>query len=301
MKFSIVIPCYNDFRFLEETINSCLNQTYKNFEIILVDDGSSSDIEPYIEKFKNQIKLIKKQNGGQGSARNLGIRNSSGQWIVPLDSDDTIPENFLEIAMKNIVSENDIIVSSQIHINANGALTGGSFTSMITYVPGYMNLGIISTNIVGSNTSVFSRKIFDSINGYEEHDRKIFEDWDLWTKAFFAGANFKGDANLKYFYRLHDKNEWVGNQDSPEMLARVEYHKKSVIEKYGILGEKFKNNLKSKINYDTNHMKIFIVNLKRSIDRKNFMIEQFDRLGITNYEFFEAVDGVNNDYILCWC
>jgi hypothetical protein len=46
---------------------------------------------------------------------------------------------------------------------------------MITYVPGYMNLGIISTNIVGSNTSVFSRKIFDSINGYEEHDRKIFE------------------------------------------------------------------------------------------------------------------------------
>ena len=59
MKFSIVIPCYNDFRFLEETINSCLNQTYKNFEIILVDDGSSSDIEPYIEKFKNQIKLIK--------------------------------------------------------------------------------------------------------------------------------------------------------------------------------------------------------------------------------------------------
>ena len=145
MKFSIVIPCYNNFRFLEETINSCLNQTYKNFEIILVDDGSSSDIEPYIEKFKNQIKLIKKQNGGQGSARNLGIRNSSGQWIVPLDSDDTIPENFLEIAMKNIVSENDIIVSSQIHINVNGALTGGSFTSMITYVPGYMNVGIIST------------------------------------------------------------------------------------------------------------------------------------------------------------
>ena len=65
-------------------------------------------------KFKNQIKLIKKQNGGQGSARNLGIRNSSGQWIVPLDSDDTIPENFLEIALKNISDENDIIVSSQI-------------------------------------------------------------------------------------------------------------------------------------------------------------------------------------------
>ena len=296
MKFSIVIPCYNNFRFLEETINSCLNQTYKNFEIILVDDGSSSDIEPYIEKFKNQIKLIKKQNGGQGSARNLGIRNSSGQWIVPLDSDDTIPENFLEIALKNISDENDIIVSSQIHINANGALTGGNFTSMIACVPGYMNASIISTNIVGSNTSVFSRKIFNIIDGYEEHDRKIFEDWDLWTKAFFAGANFKGDANLKYFYRLHDKNEWVGNQDSSEMLARVEYHKKMVIEKYGILGEKFKNNLKSKINHDTNRMKIFIVNLKRSTDRKKFMIEQFDRLGITNYEFFEAFDGVNNNY-----
>ncbi|MGN0502455.1 MAG: glycosyltransferase family 2 protein, partial [Ruminococcus sp.] len=90
-KFSVIIPVYNVQKYLDECVDSVLNQTYSNFEIILVDDGST-DRSPRIcdcyAKKDDRIKVIHKENGGLSSARNCGIRAMTGDYVLFLDSDD---------------------------------------------------------------------------------------------------------------------------------------------------------------------------------------------------------------------
>lgn len=103
-KISIVVPAYNIENYIEKTIKSICNQTYKNLEIIIVDDGSK-DNTPHIldnlSKCDNRIKVIHKDNGGVTSARLEGIKVSTGEWIGFVDGDDFIEPNMYEILLKN--------------------------------------------------------------------------------------------------------------------------------------------------------------------------------------------------------
>ena len=86
-KVSIIIPVFNSEKYLEECINSALNQTYQNIEIIAVNDGSTLKITKNIlKKFSDKIIIISKENGGIASALNVGIKNAKGEWIKRLDT-----------------------------------------------------------------------------------------------------------------------------------------------------------------------------------------------------------------------
>jgi len=92
-KVSIIIPTYNRADLLPRAVQSVINQTYKDWELLIVDDGSADNTKEVVEKFAKKdprIKYFYKENGGQGSARNLGIKNARGEWILPLDSDDAL-------------------------------------------------------------------------------------------------------------------------------------------------------------------------------------------------------------------
>ena len=97
IEISIIIPIYNVEDYIENTMISICNQNYKNFEVILVDDGSldkSSEIATYILKKNNiDFTLVRQKNAGQGIARNTGFNLAKGQWVMFIDSDDTI-QNF---------------------------------------------------------------------------------------------------------------------------------------------------------------------------------------------------------------
>lgn len=94
-KISIVIPVYNTEKYIERCIESVLQQKYENKEIIVVNDGSTDKTEEKINKYKEQIKYIKKANGGLSDARNVGIANATGKYIMFIDSDDYIEEDLL--------------------------------------------------------------------------------------------------------------------------------------------------------------------------------------------------------------
>lgn len=97
MHFSIIIPLFNKEDYIERTINSILNQSYKNYEIIVIDDGSTDSSRKIVNKFSNEIiKYYYQSNSGVSSARNTGAKNAKYEYIVFLDSDDTWSENFLE-------------------------------------------------------------------------------------------------------------------------------------------------------------------------------------------------------------
>ena len=102
---SIVIPIYNAEKYLEECLNSIKSQTYKNFEVIMVNDGSKDDSETICMNFlrsDSRFRYLKKANGGVSSARNLGLDNVKGDYITFIDADDWIDENHLELLINSI-------------------------------------------------------------------------------------------------------------------------------------------------------------------------------------------------------
>lgn len=118
---SVVVPMYNCEGTIKKCINSIIHQTYKNIEIVVVDDGSTDNTCSICETLKeddDRIVIIKKENGGVSSARNIGIKQSTGKFITFVDADDYIKDNYIETLYKN-VGNNDLIISNAI-IEKNG-------------------------------------------------------------------------------------------------------------------------------------------------------------------------------------
>lgn len=109
-KVSILIPCYNSERFVAATIDSCINQTYSNIEIIIVDDGSTdkslSVINSYSQK-DSRIQVIKQKNAGACKARNVALDLASGDYVMFLDADNMISANKIEVQLAQLINAND--------------------------------------------------------------------------------------------------------------------------------------------------------------------------------------------------
>ena len=114
MKLSVIVPVYNTSKYLPKCLDSIINQSLKDIEIIIVNDGSSDNsvevIKKYQNKYKDKIVFIDKENGGQGSARNLGIKKAQGDYIGFVDSDDFIEKTMYEEMYESAIDNNSDIV-----------------------------------------------------------------------------------------------------------------------------------------------------------------------------------------------
>ncbi|MBP3463610.1 MAG: glycosyltransferase [Clostridia bacterium] len=125
MKFSIIVPVYNVEKYLSKCLDSVINQTNQDFEVIVVNDGSPDNsqkiIYEYVEKYPDKIKGFIKENGGLSDARNYGIARASGEYIIFLDSDDYIDEHLLEKLDEKIKEDSnlDIIGYNLVDVNEN--------------------------------------------------------------------------------------------------------------------------------------------------------------------------------------
>ena len=120
-KISVVVPVYNVEDYIENNIKSLLNQTYKNFEIIYIDDGSTDNSLNILNMFKkidSRIKVIHQQNSGVSHSRNVGIEYSNGEYITFIDADDFVDNDYLEYLL-NLISKNhsDMAISISHHKN----------------------------------------------------------------------------------------------------------------------------------------------------------------------------------------
>src|SRR5690606_36436728 len=107
---TIIIPCYNAEKYIAETIESVINQTYKNWELIVVNDGSTDNSPDIIKEFvanDNRIAFIDKPNSGVSDSRNKGLEKAKGEYIAFLDADDVWIENNLEVKVNNLYNYND--------------------------------------------------------------------------------------------------------------------------------------------------------------------------------------------------
>ena len=111
VKYSIIVPVYNAEQFLERCIKSLIGQTYKNFEVIFINDGSSDTSGDILKKYctsDKRLKLIERTNQGVSSARNEGIERAIGEYVIFVDADDYVEKNLLEKISENSENSNYI-------------------------------------------------------------------------------------------------------------------------------------------------------------------------------------------------
>lgn len=124
MKVSVIVPVYNTAKYLSKCLDSIINQDFNDYEIIIINDGSTDDsnkiINKYVEKYSN-IKAFNKQNGGLSSARNLGIEKSNGKYLMFIDSDDYIEKTMIKKMYENIQeNKSDIVVCEFSYVYDDG-------------------------------------------------------------------------------------------------------------------------------------------------------------------------------------
>lgn len=214
-KVSVIIPCYNDKDYIGETLESVLNQTFKDFEVIIVDDGSDQKTKKVLDNIKHpQIKVLKQEKNGPSKARNLGVLNAKGKYVLTIDSDDTFHSSFLLKAVEILDSNNRITaVSSYCNIFI------GNFNIIHKHSP---KGGGINDFLFDNNSTSFAlirKSNWLDIGGYDENMIHGTEDWEFWISLtkngglvyvieeyLFNYRDKKGslDKQAKEFYRVEN-------------------------------------------------------------------------------------------------
>lgn len=198
MKFSIIVPTYNSGKTIQRTIQSVLNQTVEDWELIVIDDNSSDETLNIVNSFSDsRIKVIRKNNRfGVSDSRNRGIAASQGEFLSFLDSDDTWLPNFLEIASINI-SKGRLWIFSNYHVvNYNNEITESRVVRAGEY--NYNDL-LTSGNPIGMLTAVISRQIVGDTRFVDGGH----EDYKFWIDISRKGISAwnVGEYTAKYLLR----------------------------------------------------------------------------------------------------
>ncbi|HSH67758.1 MAG TPA: glycosyltransferase family A protein [Bacteroidia bacterium] len=223
-KISVIIPCYNAEQFINDCINSVLLQTYRNFEIICVNDGSTDDTLLLLNKLKNDfpeiITVLSIPNCGAPAARNTGFRIAKGDFIQFLDSDDIITPDKFEKQIKNFNQDIDVVVSDRIYKNYD--LTETLDTFLFDDIQKYPLETSVKKIIITCNP-IYRREVVKQLNGYDEQ-LKAAQDWDFHLRLVLAGCK------IKYVKGIFLINRKVNNSISSNWIT-VSYQAAIVIEK----------------------------------------------------------------------
>lgn len=212
-KVSIVMPAYNSRAHIVESIGSVINQTYQNWELIVIDDGSSDDtfeIVNELSKIEPRIKLSKQKNQGIGATRNNGYGLSSGSWIAFLDHDDLWQARKLEeqIAASASNPDFDVIFSGGWFFFNNNLEELTEYRTVYgTFNNSEMYLRQLEENYIATLSVMVKRSVIDKIGPWDE--RKLIQgcdDYDYWFRMAKANAVFYGVEEHLFYYRKHDNN-----------------------------------------------------------------------------------------------
>jgi glycosyltransferase involved in cell wall biosynthesis len=210
---SIIVPCYNQAQYLDEALDSVLKQTYENWECFIVNDGSLDDTEAVAKKWlekDSRFKYLFQENGGLGSARNLGLNNSNGAFIQFLDADDLLDSNKLMLSWNECKggSSKDIsIVVSNFRM-----FTDKIINSTIPFCQLKQDLFTFENMLFGwdyefnipIHCGFFDSLIFKDFRFPKEINAK--EDWVMWLNVFFKKPIFYFLNVPLAYYRIHPES-----------------------------------------------------------------------------------------------
>lgn len=224
-KVSVIIPCYNQGEYIEEAIDSVLSQSYQDFEIIVVNDGSDDPgtISLLAGLQKNKTTVFTIANAGVAAARNVGISKSKGAYILPLDADDWIDSRFLSLAIP-LLEQN-----AAYELIGTGVQYFGEMDQK-EFLPLYVPQQHLLQNLF-FNTSLFRRASFDKLNGYDESFRLGWEDWEFYLRLVDHQSQVFIINEYLYHYRIKKISRNADLQNEKKQLVEQQLFFKH-IEKY---------------------------------------------------------------------
>lgn len=255
-KVSIIIPVYNGANYLKDAIDSALAQTYKNIEILVVNDGSKDDgeTEKVALAYGDKIRYFKKENGGVSSALNMGIRNAEGEWISWLSHDDIYTPEKIERQMKDVEKVRD---SGEDYLRVLYYCEGGFMDAnrkIISRKTRKLQKGIHLSNDVlikmfmgygiGGCGLLMPKKLFLEV-GFFDETMRYMQDVFMWEKAFLSGYKLFVNPEVMSITRIHNKQvsttskelglidrEKVGMYLAENLGDIVDSNGKSIIKQY---------------------------------------------------------------------
>ncbi|WP_303317376.1 glycosyltransferase family A protein [Flavivirga abyssicola] len=251
---SIIVPCYNQAHFLSVSLQSVLDQTYTNWECIIVNDGSPDNTEEVASKWcdkDNRFRYIEKQNGGLSSARNKGVSMSRGAYILPLDSDDVIDKSFLSKLVPVLQKDDSLAI-----VSCYSKFFKGDIENIVYKLK---PKGSTIKNLLFENsliaTSLFRKKCWEQVGGYDEEMKNGFEDWEFWIAITKLGWEYKIVKDYLFYYRKSEASMLINTLEN-HRISNLEY----VLNKHK---ELYKENYDNTIKY-----LFFLINMYRDTDLK---------------------------------
>ena len=290
---SIIITEYNSEKYIEKCLNSVLKQTYKNIEIIVINDGSMDNSLKIIEKFKNNnsnIKLFNQENKGPAVAKNIGLRYSTGNYIMFLDSDDWIEEDFVEKLM-DIIEEKkaNIVFFNSIEETEKGQVLG---KILLDKYKDYNNNEILKMHITGTippgSHKIISRKAIKQANAEFTEDLKNGEELEYSIKCLNKVDRI--DYMKNSFYHCVQRTNSQSRKERKSFIKNVE-KLRDVLNNERIL-DKYKNEFLLAVArfmildaYNeclTNHFLIAKNNINKII---HAYVEKYDVININDFKY----------------
>ncbi|PWH85318.1 glycosyltransferase family 2 protein [Brumimicrobium oceani] len=237
LTFSVVVPTYNRAHLICKTIDSILSQTFTNFEVIVVDDGSTDNTEVVISaKYGDKVKYYKKDNAERAAARNFGTHKSNGKYVLWFDSDDIMYPNYLANAIDIIDNKNapEVLALSHHYLNAEGTEISREILQLD------INKHLYKGNYFACNAVIVRKDI--ALDNLFNEDRELTasEDYELWLRL---AAQFKIHTSKKITWALivHKERSVTSMIDANKLINRFEkfiYYTTSNQEVMKFLGNK---------------------------------------------------------------
>jgi glycosyltransferase involved in cell wall biosynthesis len=254
---SVIVPCYNQAQYLAEALQSVLDQTYNNWECIIVNDGSPDNTVEVAQGWlvkDARFKYIYKENGGLSSARNAGITIAKGEFILPLDADDRISTNYVVLAIAEFKKDSCLKV---VYCKAEkfGDETGEWL------LPRFNLQRLCIQNLIFCS-GIYRKSDWKIVGGYDTNMVYGLEDWEFWIAILKDGGNvFRLDSTC-FFYRVKSES-MIKNLNLNQLQISKEIIWYKHIAFIVISNEHLLNELsRQKYIYETNlNSEKFIVNL----------------------------------------
>lgn len=205
-KVSIIVPIYNTTKYLKNCIDSLINQTLKEIEIILINDGSTENVNEIINLYHDKrIKYIDKVNEGIGKTRNLGIKQSSGEYIMFIDSDDYIETSCAKSLYDNAVKNNsDLVVSNYIEDREEIVIKKDIYSFGVSNIDKDNNL-LYKLNL-GPCNKLYKRSLLVDNNIYFEEKLK-YEDAPFVIKSIYYAKTISKEESYLSHYIIHSNSQ----------------------------------------------------------------------------------------------
>lgn len=304
-KVSAVMALYNtSYDYLKATVESILNQTFKDFELIIVDDASNIEYKNFFEKFKDErIQYIKlEKNAGPGHARNIGIKSAKGEYIAICDSDDIYLPNRFEVQNEFLDKNTEIsLISCAFKQSNNGKI------SSVKEINEDIKPEMLFNSQLANPAVMFRKNIFLEKNLFYSENINFGEDYELWVNAMFAGIKMANLKDVLMIYTRRKKQLSKTNKNNQTQILKNIYqnifsHLQMQVSQvevdlhYNISLENFHSITAEEVSFWFDKIieynkKINIFNEEKLIKKKN---QIFEKINISKNRIFKLKLGSNN-------